>query len=76
MKNRLKDYFILPATDRKGIIALCFILLAILALPSLFPYLLRHPPEDFSRFESDLAVFRQNLTDRQAESQREWAESR
>ncbi|MCC7223037.1 MAG: helix-hairpin-helix domain-containing protein [Chitinophagales bacterium] len=76
MKNALKTYFTFSATDRKGIIVLCGVLILLLILPQFFPIYLTRPPENFDAFSQDLAKFRQQLTEQQADAQQEWAESR
>ncbi len=76
MKNALKTYFTFSATDRKGIIVLCGVLILLLILPQFFPLCLTRPPENFDAFSQDLAKFRQQLTEQQADAQQEWAESR
>ena len=76
MKNVLKAYFTFSATDRKGIIVLCGVLILLLILPQFFPLCFTRPPENFEAFSQDLAKFRQQLTEQQADAQQEWAESR
>ena len=66
MKEFFKNYFSFSKQERRGILTLCFFIIAISFLPKMFPFFIKPKMQNTATFEADIA----RLTLKQQDSSR------
>lgn len=57
LKPQIKDFFSFSKSERKGILLLLIIVIALMFIPRLFPLFRSHEKQDFSKFEKEIIAF-------------------